>query len=129
MTVRILAASLLALLPLLALPAAAVAADDPIICKPDGNQQEMNACARDAYQAADKALNTTYASTLARLDAAQQKKLRAEQRAWLKKRDPQCKRDTKGSMGGSIWPLEFNACRQQATEARTRRLADWPVTR
>ncbi|GAB3257106.1 lysozyme inhibitor LprI family protein [Chitinimonas naiadis] len=122
-------AAKLSLLTLALLLGSAHAADagNGFECKPDGNQQEMNACAIRDFQAADKALNNQYQQLMGSLPAASQTRLRTAQRSWLKQRDPRCKTATKASMGGSIWPLEFYGCLQAATEKRTAELAKWPA--
>lgn len=101
------------------------AQDAEPVCKPDGNQMEMNACAARDLKAADLELNRRYSALMESLPASSRSALRAEQRAWLKQRDPQCKKMTKKFEGGSIWALEFSSCLQSATEKRSRRLADW----
>ena len=103
------------------------AQDGEPVCKPDGNQMEMNACAARDFKAADLALNQRYAALMASLPESKRAALRTEQRAWLKRRDPQCRKATKRFAGGSIWPLEFSTCLQKATEQRTRELADAPA--
>lgn len=108
---------------LMAFAGSAFAADDsPFTCKPDGNQQEMNACAQRDYRAADAALNIKYGEVMARLTVAAQATLRKEQRVWLKQRDLQCKAKTRSYEGGSIWPLEYLSCLQASTEKRTKEL-------
>ena len=105
----------------------APAADDAkrIDCKPDGTQQQMNDCAARDFRAADAALNIRYGEVMNALSAQSRVALRNEQRAWLKGRDPACKTATKASEGGSIWPLEFNACLEQSTRKRTAELERW----
>jgi uncharacterized protein YecT (DUF1311 family) len=98
---------------------------NPFQCKRDGNQQELNACAANDYEAADKALGRKYKEILASLPPAKQKDLRQQQRAWVKQRDPHCKAETKSYQGGSIWPLEFLGCLKSSTERRTQELGDW----
>jgi uncharacterized protein YecT (DUF1311 family) len=107
---------------------AAGAMDDvepPIECRPDGTQQEMNACAARDFRAADARLNARYRAALARLSADKAARLRVEQRAWLRQRDAACRKAVKDFEGGSIWPLEYFACREAATETRTRVLERW----
>lgn len=94
-------------------------------CNPQGNQQEMNACAAQDFEAADTELNRTYREVMAGLSPSRQKALRKEQRAWLKQRDPRCKAAAHASEGGSIWPLEYLGCRAQATRQRTGEIAQW----
>ncbi|MEC5384998.1 lysozyme inhibitor LprI family protein [Uliginosibacterium sp. H3] len=118
-------ASLVALLTLVVANSAVAAENDAPVCNYSGNQQEMNACALRNYQAADRALNDTYKRVMAGLSDAKKRELRNLQRAWLKQRDPQCKAQVREYEGGSIWPLEFHACLQAATEQRTRVLETW----
>ncbi|RZI63146.1 lysozyme inhibitor LprI family protein [Variovorax guangxiensis] len=103
------------------------AADDanPLACKPDGTQQEMNACAVRDYRAADAALNIRYGEVMKSLSSQQRIALRTEQRAWLKGRDPGCKSASKQSEGGSIWALAFYTCLEQSTRERTAALDLW----
>ena len=112
---------------LLLLAAGAHAADDanPLDCRPDGNQQQMNDCAVRDFRAADAALNIRYGEVMKTLSPQMRVALRNEQRTWLKGRDPACKRAAKASEGGSIWPLVFNACLEKSTRKRTAELDRW----
>jgi len=111
----------------LLLAAGVHAADDanPLDCRPDGNQQQMNACAVRDFRAADAALNIRYGEVMKTLSPQMRVALRTEQRAWLKGRDPSCKRASKASEGGSIWPLVFNSCLEESTLKRTAELDHW----
>lgn len=60
-------------------------------CNYNGNQLEMNICAINDYKVVDKALNEKYKKIMFSLKPDEQKILRKHQRAWLKKRDIQCK--------------------------------------
>jgi uncharacterized protein YecT (DUF1311 family) len=119
--------ALLLLIPLLLVLARAQAAEGAGSpeCKYDGNQQEMNACAFRDYEVADRALNQTYKELMSRLQEAQQRDLRVQQRAWLKKRDSQCWAEAQPSEGGSVWPLEYYGCLRRSTERRTEELDKW----
>lgn len=107
------------------LMAATTASAQPFQCRPDGTQQEMNACAQRDYKQADDALNATYRQLRTKLGPTDREKLLLEQRTWLRKRDPLCKAHARPSEGGSIWPLEFYGCLTSATQARTAQLATW----
>ena len=98
---------------------------NPFECKPDGNQQEMNACAVRDYRAADAALNIRYGEVMKSLSPQMRIALRTEQRTWLRGRDPGCKRASKQGEGGSIWALEFYTCLEQSTRERTAALDLW----
>jgi len=111
--------ALLALAPVLAL--AQAGAD----CKPDGNQQQLNACAVRDFQAADIQLNIRYAEVMDGLPTGRRTALRQQQRGWLKSRDARCKTEVRSSEGGSAWPLFFYACLEKATKARSAELDRW----
>ena len=98
---------------------------DPSACWPDGNQQQMNACAVRDFRAADAALNIRYREVMAELPTAPRVALRKEQRDWLRRRDPACKTEARASEGGSIWPLVFHACLEKASRERTTELEAW----
>ena len=119
------------LVPLLltSLSAVAHATDSPFVCKYDGNQQEMNACAIRDYKNADRVLNAKYKQLKSALPPASQQVLVREQRAWLKRRDPRCKAEAKLSEGGSIWPLEYFSCLKSVTDERITQLELRQVTK
>ena len=98
---------------------------DPSACRPDGNQQQMNACAVRDYRAADAILNIRYREVMAALPAPARMALRQEQRDWLRHRDPACKAEARPSEGGSIWPLVFHGCLERATRARITAIDAW----
>ena len=99
---------------------AALAADDATRCNRNGNQMELNACAAQDFKASDAKLNTRYKSAMAALSPDAQKALRDEQRAWLKQRDPTCRKRIEGL--GSIAPLEYSACQKELTDLRVKQL-------
>jgi uncharacterized protein YecT (DUF1311 family) len=105
----------------------AAAADeaDPSTCRPDGNQQQMNACAVRDWRAADAALNIRYREVMAELPPAPRMALRQDQREWLRHRDPACKTEARSSEGGSIWTLAFYGCLETSTRERTAALDAW----
>ena len=98
---------------------------DPGDCKPDGNQMQMNACAVRDFRAADSKLNIRYRAVMESLSAGKRVALRQEQRDWLKRRDPRCKTEAKGSEGASIWPLEFYGCLDKLTTERIKAINGW----
>lgn len=97
-------------------------AEDGLQCNGAGTQQEMNACAVEIFQTADRNLNTAYKQMIDLLPAARKSTLREEQRRWLRKRDFTCREAVADSKGSSIWPLEYNECRAIATTERTQEL-------
>jgi uncharacterized protein YecT (DUF1311 family) len=90
------------------------------------SQAKQNACAALRYEAADKELNKQYKITLGRLTKVQRHLLISEQREWLHKLEPQCKETLGPHNGaGNMWPMEYNDCLAQETEARTQVLKRW----
>ncbi|MDR6887198.1 MULTISPECIES: lysozyme inhibitor LprI family protein [Variovorax] len=122
---RVVACGAMAALALLAGGVQAAADAGPDDCNPDGNQQQLNACAARDFRAADAALNIRYGEVMKTLSPQMRVALRTEQRAWLKGRDPACKRASKANEGGSIWPLVFNSCLEKSTLKRTAELDRW----
>ena len=108
-----------------ALAASVASGADAAECNPNGNQQEMNACAARDFRAADAELNIRYGEVMNTLSPQMRTKLRTEQRAWLRERDPACKRAARAYEGGSIWPLIFDSCLEKSTRKRTAELERW----
>ena len=87
-------------------------------CNKATNQNEINRCAEDNYNGADRALNDAWG----RLPDAAKAKLRDEERAWIARRDGDCKAEAAESEGGSIYPTLYFGCLEKKTRERTVRL-------
>jgi uncharacterized protein YecT (DUF1311 family) len=111
-TAALLAAFLLACTP-------ALADED---CNKATNQNEINRCAEDNYNAADRALNDAWT----RLPDGVKSKLRAAERDWIARRDTACKAEASESEGGSMYPTLLFGCMAEKTKARTRELGAQP---
>lgn len=102
-----------------------------LVCNYEGNQQELNQCARDEFDAADKQLNLTWKKLLAQSDKSYVKALRKAQRAWIVFRDAEvdamfaCKDDDMRMCWGSMYPLLYHGAMTELTEARTKQLQDY----
>jgi uncharacterized protein YecT (DUF1311 family) len=95
-------------------------------CNEDGTQIELTACAVRDFNTADAELNRVYKKLMDSLTTENQKRLRNEQRGWLKERDPKCKKETNAeAYGGSIWPMLYERCREKLTKDRTQQLRNW----
>lgn len=132
------------LLPILAMAAQAGAPDPPNPawnCADPVQQQEMNWCAAQEFDAADAELNAQWSVTAAKMkeidragDANDGRpgyfdQLLAAQRAWLTFRDEHCATQGYLARGGSLEPLLVANCRTALTQERTRQLYDlavWP---
>lgn len=96
---------------------AAAAAD----CDEQSNQQELNVCSDQDFEAADRALNDVYAEIVKRLSANADEKTRlvAAQKAWIGFRDAECDFQTAIHAAGSIYPMLVSICLAEMTQKRT----------
>lgn len=109
---------LFATIALLVLAATAARADD---CDKAVVQNDLNQCAQDRYDAADRALNDVWRA----LPDARKTALRGGERAWIARRDADCKEEAAENEGGSIYPMVYFGC----MEKKTRDRADWLKTK
>jgi uncharacterized protein YecT (DUF1311 family) len=83
----------------------------------------MRLCASQDFAAADRELNKSYKSAMSALPPDAQSALRTEQRAWLKKLEPDCIAEVGDpATSGTIWAQEFTYCKTQLTRKRTQQL-------
>jgi len=109
---------MLALLAL-ASPAAAQTLD----CPGATSQLEMSDCAARAAQGADAELNRLWKLVKPQADArGDGQKLLDAQRTWLSYRDQTCELEAGLYEGGTIAPMIYSICIQEATLARNERL-------
>lgn len=88
-------------------------------CSHDMTQYDMNMCANDNADSADKALNAIYKQVAASKSADDRESLKQAERFWIKYRDKTCN-DQVGPRedGGSIWPMEWANCQETETAKR-----------
>ncbi len=89
-------------------------------------QNELNQCARSAFEKADAEMNRVYQhlmSATTRRGESYQQKLKEAQQAWLKYRDATCESEAAINAEGTIYPTAYNYCLAQVTTERTKRLA------
>ena len=117
---------------------AARAQDAGYNCADPQAQQEMNYCADQDFQKADKELNAVYKKAVASQAAIDKdaedvtdprlfgavKALKKAQRAWIDYRDGQCEGESYEAAGGSMQPMLFSGCKARLTQARTRELRE-----
>jgi len=92
-------------------------------CTNASTQMEMNTCAAQQYQAADKNLNQTYQTAIKRAAAPQRDLLKKAQQAWIALRDADCALIGSGTEGGSVQPMIVNQCLAEKTNEREAYLA------
>ena len=99
---------------------ASALADD---CANANTQSEMNICAAQQNQAADKKLNQTYQDAMKRAAMPQRDLLKKAQQAWITLRDADCAFAASGTAGGSVQPMILNQCLAEKTADREAFLA------
>lgn len=80
-----------------------------------GVSAAMGGCFDAELKLQDDRLNAAYRSALSKRDAAGQARLRAEERAWIRRRDAECRAV---AVGGTIDMVEIPACLLDATIRR-----------
>lgn len=118
---------ILSVLLFLALATSATA--QTLDCSDPQTQQHMNACAQQAWQAADEDLNLTYQLAVAMAKSVNESlpadaekteiTLRDAQRAWITYRDKACMVEASPNSGGTIQPLIIFSCMERLTRRRT----------
>lgn len=103
------------------LPASAT---EKLDCSKRMDQYTMNQCSYLDFEKAENELNRVYRETMARLDADSQKRLRIEQRAWLKYREEHCEGESV-PYPGSAAPALWNGCATKLDQQRAKKLRVW----
>jgi uncharacterized protein YecT (DUF1311 family) len=94
-------------------------------CKPTGTVAEVNACAVQAFQAADTTHQILYEDVMRALSAHERPQLRQEHSAWLRERTAQCKRETQAAETLPEGPRLYHECLTRKTQERRKGLMRW----
>lgn len=94
-------------------------------CKPNGTVAETNACAVQAFQAADTQNTILYGDVMRALSAHERPQLRQEQSAWLRERALRCKQATRATEQQPEGPRLYNECLTAETSTRRQGLMRW----
>jgi uncharacterized protein YecT (DUF1311 family) len=97
-------------------------------------QSDMTRCEISRFEAADRAMNRQWKTTLARMREYDRSpegdgrpgyadQLLQAQRAWLAYRDAHCRSDGYRMRGGSAEPMLVAGCRAELTDVRRKQLA------
>jgi uncharacterized protein YecT (DUF1311 family) len=84
-----------------------------------GSTMPMKECMGAEYETWDKQLNQTYQALMARRTAADQARLRDDERAWLKRTKHKCDHAGDDEEGGTLQGVEIDQCNLDETIART----------
>lgn len=119
------------------MPSTVHAQEDTVDCSNAETQADMNQCAYDDFDKADKQLNAVYKKALAsqvELDTQSAeiepgyvgavKALKKAQRAWIDYRDGHCEGVSYAAVGGSMQPMLEQGCRADLTKKRTKELRE-----
>lgn len=87
-------------------------------CDAPATQMEMNQCAAQEYEKANKELNNVYSGYRTRLSDSQKQQLKDTQLAWIKFRDLACEFESSGIEGGSAKSMVRNGCLAGKTRIR-----------
>jgi uncharacterized protein YecT (DUF1311 family) len=91
-------------------------------CDEAMSQTEMNRCAWERFERADRQLNTLYKRLIARLPANSRTLVVKAQRQWLLYRDAHCAYYEKTYEGGSMQPMVVALCKEETTLSRVKEL-------
>ena len=80
---------------------------------------QIKGCIADEYETWDKQLNQTYQALMAHRPAADQAKLRDDERAWLKRTKHKCDHAGDDEEGGTLQGVEIDQCNLDETILRT----------
>ena len=94
-------------------------------CRPGGTVDETNACAIQAYQEADSAVQVLYGDVMRALSAHERPALRQDHTAWQRTRTTQCKQAQRAQEPRPEWPRLYHACLTAQTQARRDALMHW----
>lgn len=94
-------------------------------CVAGGTIEETNACAVQAFQAADAQIAILYGDVMRALSAHERPQLRQEHSAWQRERTTRCKQATRSAESQPTWPRTYHACLTAETQSRRQGLMRW----
>lgn len=99
-------------------------AAQPIDCSNPQDQQELNQCSAQSYEAADRELQTLYDQMEAQTSEPGRSQLATAEQEWLEFRAAQCRLEAKPNEGGSLYPTVFYRCMERMTRDRIKQMQD-----
>ena len=109
----------------LALACAPAFAQAGATCRLGGSVAETNACAVQAFQAADTTIALLYSDMMRALSAHERPQLRQEHSAWQRARTLRCKQATRATEQQPDAPQIYHECLTRETQARRQGLMRW----
>jgi len=99
----------------------------PVSCDKAQTQLDLNICGAQAFEEADKRLNTAYKALMKDLDGEVKQLTRDGQRAWITFRDKECLAQAGGERtqaSGSMWPMLHSMCLADLTRQRAQQIEE-----
>ncbi|WP_088892936.1 lysozyme inhibitor LprI family protein [Leptolyngbya ohadii] len=96
----------------------------PIDCSNPQDQQEMNYCAVQSYEKADRELQAMYQQMHDQMPEASQPQLEKAQQEWVEFRSAECRLEAKAHEGGSLYPTVLYRCMTRMTRDRMTQLQE-----
>lgn len=96
----------------------------PIDCNNPQDQQELNYCSVQAYEQADRDLQTLYQQMRDRMPESSQPQLETSQQEWTEFRSAECRLEAKPNEGGSLYPTVLYRCMTRMTRDRIKQLQE-----
>lgn len=95
-----------------------------IDCSNPQTQQEMNQCAAQGYETADRELKTMYEQMHTQMSNASRSQLETAQEEWIEFRSAECRLEAKPNEGGSMYPTVYYRCMERITRDRMKQLQE-----
>jgi uncharacterized protein YecT (DUF1311 family) len=105
-------------------PEPAPPAEAPANCEEALTQAEINVCAQQSYEAADRELNRVYQQLRDNLSPEEREELRQAELEWIEYRDANCEAESSEYEGGSLQPTIRYGCLEELTRNRTAELQE-----
>ncbi|MBD1850444.1 lysozyme inhibitor LprI family protein [Leptolyngbya sp. FACHB-711] len=95
-----------------------------IDCSNPQTQQEMNQCAAQGYENADRELQAMYQQMQGQMSDNARSQLETAQKEWVEFRTAECHLEAKANEGGSMYPTVLYRCMERVTRDRMKQLQE-----
>lgn len=95
-----------------------------IDCSNPQTQQEINQCAVQGYNNADRELQALYQQMQTQMSDANRSQFDTTQQKWIEFRTAECRLEAKPNEGGSLYPTKFYRCMERITRDRMKQLQE-----
>lgn len=116
---------LIALISLKAYSATSTATIAQASCQNPITTVELNNCASELFEIADKRLDRVYRQVISQLNQEEKQKLAQVQQAWIKFRDRNCDFEALRLSTGSAYTMNYLGCLEEMTKQRSDTLEEY----